>query len=858
MKIGALLRGTIFAVIMVCTQGHAGELLDQNNFNDGIILPWNVSESEEANSDFALVNGEYVITLLKGVPNRWDTQTRHRGLTLQQGHTYTVTFKIRATKATKVYAKIGQMATPYKEYWNNNWNPFSIAANSPTTIKQTFTMNDATDATCEFAFHVGGDLVLSPYPIDIGLDDIYLSDPQYTKPIKPPPVPKPLVRVNQVGYLPFAQKHATVLSASTTPLTWTIKNGSGAAVASGSTTVFGKDEASGDTVHTIDFSSFTTPGKGYDLSVNVPGSNNTSHPFDVQENIYAKLKYDALAYFYHNRSGIEIKMPYCTRPDLARAAGHPSDIATTVEIPSVYTLDITGGWYDAGDHGKYVVNGGIAVWTMMNQYERAALRGARVVAPFADGSMNIPEKGNGIPDILDEGRWEMSMLLKMQVPVDKPMAGMVHHKMHDEKWTALATRPDQDLEKRIIKPPSTAATLNLAAVGATSSRIWKMLDPAFSKKCLDAAEIAWLAAIANPAKYALNTDKLGGGPYGDSCVTDDFYWAACELFVTTGKDVYKTYLQNSAYYLKMPTVFDVAGEDNGLTGAFTWGTTYGCGTITLAMVPNALASTEIAKARAAIAASSDYWIGIIGKEGYRVPIPKGAKGYPWGSNSFILNEALAMALAYDFTNNKKYLDGVSESMDYLLGRNAMDKAYVTGYGSDPVANPHHRFWAFQSNSLFPTAPAGAISGGPNSGLEDPWVRSAGILGTSAQKCYLDNIEAWSTNEVTINWNAPLAWVAAFLDEKQATSINEPHVAVRSANACRIQVHKNVLRASLQTPQKVSVVVSDISGRCVYKTNFGEGKEQSLALSLKSFARGVYTVSMHGTNFRVSQSVTIVN
>src|SRR4029078_6727987 len=94
------------------------------------------------------------------------------------------------------------------------------------------------------------------------------------------------------------------------------------------------------------------------------------------------------------------------------------------------------GWYDAGDHGKYVVNGGIAVWTVMNQYERAALRGT--AARLGDGTLDISDDKNGFPDLLDEARWELDFLLRMQVPDGQPGAGLVHHKIHDKACTALA------------------------------------------------------------------------------------------------------------------------------------------------------------------------------------------------------------------------------------------------------------------------------------------------------------------------------------------------------------------------------------------------------------------------------------
>lgn len=844
------------AALLLAKGANCDELLEQNDFNNGVILPWNLSESKETNSDFGLENGELVVHLYDKAKDKWDVQIRHRGLIIQNGHTYTVKFKLHASKATKVYAKIGNQAGT-KEYWNNNWNPFSLSANQVVSIVDSFKMDKPTDNVCEFAFHLAGALVTETPPFDIFFDDIYLSDQEYKKPDPVPPPPLAVVRVNQVGYLTNAQKHATVVSSATSPLSWSLKSADRTVVLSGTTTVRGLDSASGDNVHTIDFSTFTTPGLNYVLSVNSNGTENASHPFAINKNIYSKMKYDALAFFYHQRSGIEIKMPYCGRTDLARPAGHLPDNAVTepgTDQPD-YSLDVTGGWYDAGDQGKYVVNGGIALWTMLNQYERASLPEIKTASHFADGTMNIPENKNGVPDILDEARWEMEMLLKMQVQDGKPKAGMVHHKMHDIEWTPLATRPDQDKKTRILRPPSTAATLNMAAVAAMSSRIWKTIDSKFSTDCLTAAEKAWNAALANPTDYA-PLHKIGGGPYNDSIVTDEFYWAACELYVTTGKDVYKEYLKNSPRYLEMPTVFTNQGEDSGLDGVFSWGSTQGLGTITLAIVPNGLGASEITKARENIVKSADYFIDILKANNYFTPLKK----YPWGSNSFVLNEAIVMALAYDFKKTDKYLNGVSESMDYLLGRNAMDFSYVSGYGHYSLTNPHHRVWAKQADSTFPSPPPGAICGGPNTGLEDPWVMAAGMRGkTAPQKCYLDNVEAWSVNEVTINWNAPLAWVTAFLDEKNsvsASAITYKSFKIGSVKNIQMKVTNKELSITKNSLEDALISITNLSGRCVYRTKIDGTAQNKIAIPLKTFGKGVYSIVFTGKQGKYVKVFTV--
>jgi endoglucanase len=160
-------------------------------------------------------------------------------------------------------------------------------------------------------------------------------------------------------------------------------------------------------------------------------------------------------------------------------------------------------------------------------------------------------------------------------------------------------------------------------------------------------------------------------------------------------------------------------------------------------------------------------MGCIDKTAYRVPFESAGGRYPWGSNSFIVNNGVIFGLAYDFTKKEAFLKAAVDSLDYLLGRNPMAKSYITGYGARPLQNPHHRFWAHQESSQFPPPPPGILSGGPNSGIEDPYAQAAGLGGCAPQKCFVDHIQSWSTNEIAINWNAPLVWLAGFVDEKAA-------------------------------------------------------------------------------------------
>jgi endoglucanase len=576
------------------------------------------------------------------------------------------------------------------------------------------------------------------------------------------------IRLNQVEINIDGPKRAMLDHPSRKPLRWRLVDSRGRTVASGRTRVFGTDAGSGEHVHRVDFNRAGNAGEGYRLIAGTA----ESRPFRIGDGDYTPLARDALAYFYHNRAGTPILAKHVGE-QWARPAGHIVERATCVsgkdEKGAVWPAcdiakDVEGGWYDAGDHGKYVVNGGIALWTLLNLAER------KDAALFADGAARIPEAGNGVNDLLDEARWEMEFLLKMQVPdgtrmrlpvaqnksgpelrfTDVDASGMAHHKVADEKWTGLPLAPHEDTEKRVLFPPATGATLNLAATAAQCARLWKVIDPAFSARCLNAAERALAAALRNPEIYAV-ADFTGSGGYGDSDVSDEFYWAAAELLKTTGKAQYLEAVRRSPH-------FRTAKVDE-----FAWPSVATLGTITLASGPVGLEAGETKALRGSLIAAADAWLGDIAKTGYALPYD--AAKWPWGSTSSILNRAMVLAIAHDFTGQRRYRDGVIEAMDFILGRNPLDRSFVSGYGARPMQNPHHRFWARQANAKYPPPPPGALSGGPNNSSLGK--DAAAKLGApcAPQKCWLDDVAEFTVNEVAINWNAPLVWVSAWLAEE---------------------------------------------------------------------------------------------
>lgn len=763
-----------------------GNLIKTVTFDGTSFLPWTTSFSQPGEGDAFLEDGWFCIKIRNPGVNKWDAQMRHREMTIHKSHKYTLQLKIKSDKKTRTQIKIGSQSG-WPEYFTQlvdiTEQPQTITA----TIDPSATMKDATeDKLAELALHLGGNMPQGiSMPVKVCIDDVSLIDPEYKAEKAAEASTLPAIRANQVGYFPFAEKFATIISSSTTPADWELVDSQGKSISKGKTTPFPTtpDETSGDSVHWIDFSSVQSAGTGYKIKV----GSDTSYPFDIGKDIYKKIKIDALRYFYHNRAGIDLKMPFAADKKWTRVLGIPdTSVACAPDAGCTYSLDVSGGWYDAGDHGKYVVNGGIAVWTLMNLWERTKYLGTSK-DDFGDSKLNIPEGGNKVPDILDEVRWEMEFLLRMQVPDGKPMAGMAHHKIHDEEWTALATPPEKDKKKRFLRPVSTAATLNLAATAAQAARVFRDYDKTFADKCLVAAEKAWAAAKANPSKLALPTDNHGGGPYDDADLSDERYWAAAELFATTKKPEYLEEVKRSPHFEKGRSKAALADATGKEASSFDWGNVGPLGTISLAIVPGVGVSEGMKKG---IVDSADAYEKMVETQGYRFPMQK--KEYPWGSNSFVLNNMMLLGVAHDVTRNPKYLNAMVAGMDYLLGRNALAQSYVTGYGTNPLRNPHHRFWSHQVDPTLPEAPPGCVSGGPNSGLQDPYVRAMGLVKIvngdavgvlcKAQKCFVDHVEAWSANEITVNWNAPLAWTAAYLDEQAAALTKQIAKKVAPAKA----------------------------------------------------------------------------
>lgn len=562
---------------------------------------------------------------------------------------------------------------------------------------------------------------------------------------------RPRVRVNQLGYLPNRPKHATLISDAKDPIRFTVQDQSGIEVFTGFSEPWSvrPEPTSGLMVHVLDFSNLNVPGAGFRIET----ATQCSHPFEIASRLYEMLAADALRFFYLIRSGTPIVDSVA--PGYGRPAGHlgqppnRGDLAvpawTGPEAQQLYpgwrcegTFDVSGGWYDAGDYGKYVTSGAIALWQLLSTLE---------LLTRADGVLS-----DGFAEMIrTECRWQLDWMLRMQVPAGDPLAGLAFHRVHGTVWSPMPGWAHEDPTERVLHRPSTAASLQLAAVAAQGARLFRASDPTYARILLAAARVAYQAAQRHPRLIAPDDHaRFGGGPYADDRLEDDFYWAAAELWLATCEDAYREHLTSSEQHTA--DAFAVTGFDFDRVTAPA--------RLDLALLGSDLADHE--QVVKSVRVGAERLLELQRRQAWGQPYAP-TEGWDWGSNGRILNNLVVMGVAQLVSGSSRYADAIAIGMDYLLGRNALGQSYITGYGIDYSCHQRTRQFGHDLDPALPPPPRGALAGGANSRPAPDFPYDSRLLGLPPQCCYLDEPTSEVTNDVCIRWNSPLTWIAIYLN-----------------------------------------------------------------------------------------------
>jgi len=539
------------------------------------------------------------------------------------------------------------------------------------------------------------------------------------------------IKLDEVGYPADDPKVALV---SVPARTFQVKrNGDSVVVFKGTLSAGATDPNSRDVVQAADFSDVRTPGKYY---LEVPGVGR-SWDFSIGPDVFSHTYYLAMRAFYGQRCGTAVDLGP-EFPQYKHAACHLEG-SFHASSGRQGRRDNAGGWHDAGDYGRYMVNSGIATGTLLWAFEMFGSKLKNI-------KLNIPESGNGTPDILNEVRWNLEWMLKMQ---DED--GGAWPKQTSEHFCDFIMPEDDHLPSEIIgtgKAPykSTCATADLAAVAAIAARVYQPFDKDFAARNLRAARAAWAWTERYPDVTFKNPPGISTGEYGDPDCNDERLWAAAELWRTTGEAQYSRYfVDHYASYLASLHALD----------AETWRVVAPMGLWAYALAARKDAdSSALAAVREAALDAARKTVERTRRNPYHISLGEG--DFRWGSNGLEANYGMELLIANALSPDRSSFEAALDNLHYLLGRNTFSISWVTQVGVHSFRHPHHRPSGADKN---PEPWPGLLSGGPNADRQDA-ILAALPAGLPPAKVYSDEQGSYASNEVCINWQAMLVFLLA--------------------------------------------------------------------------------------------------
>jgi hypothetical protein len=608
----------------------------------------------------------------------------------------------------------------------------------------------------------------------------------------------PFIKVNQTGYEVDAPKTARVsyfskfgdlsgkayqiINATTNQVAFTGTIGSG----------FFDSASSGEMVHVINFDSLNTAGEYFiripeaglnasarsprDIAEGLNVNNIESVRFSVKQNVYEDLLVDLIRYFYFQRQGIDLEAKYAG--DFARRDLHPLDVTVRKwsdrDNPDATTHDVSQGWYDAGDYGKYIAPANSTVSDLLWAYELFP-------SVFADLRLNIPETDPSnprfvdAPGILSEIKWELDMIKKFEHPSKDgsfyiaanytSIGGTETIFMEDTRTRSTnhnSPAADRDLR-------SHHATAGVAAVLAHAYLIYRDV-PAyadFAEECLTTAIRAW-NWVTNPANPLNMSIGAANRTYTFTRpeLEREMFWAAGALYravKASGGDEarYETYLRNSFD----AAVSGNASPDDHLLRCFDSGRSvnYNHGGKAFKgfvhyLYDNPAPAPALAERFASSSNGFPRWrqqmFGSHNHWGTNYP----TWGYWWGSNQQIAQNSMTFLLGSVIVEGLDKLPAnvvgnMQNTAHHLLGINPMSFSYVSHNGENSVQNIYSGIFSEDSRLTPYKCPPGYFTEGSN-------FYDNRHLSKFDGKCYIDSDGEYTTNENTIYGNAAMVFLMA--------------------------------------------------------------------------------------------------
>lgn len=698
-----ILVGAIFCVPISADSTN----IIRNSTFDSNVRNWGFWTSGTGEAEIKCEDSKLVLYVLDPGTKSWDIQLWHEYVRLYKNGKYKISFDISASTDMKISFYLEGEKSYIKETIEVSKNTY--------TYKTDLEMLAETDLMVMPKFQCGAkgsdsyEIYLDNFVIEL-VDDSNVSYDGFVR-------EEASIIANQVGYKPDAVKVAVFRNFGSAKTFNVVNSLTGEVVYTGEIygEIFNEDAKEANAYG--DFSSVTEEGTYY---ITCEGCED-SYPFEIKEDVYGELTDALVKMLYYQRCGCEV-----VDDDFGHPACHTGD---AIVLGSDETVDVSGGWHDAGDYGKYVTPGAKTVADILQAYRANP-------GLFSDNT-GINESGNGIPDILDEARYEIEWILKMQSG-----NGGVYHKATTESFCGTIM-PEEDTAQMYVTPISTLATADACAVYAMAYEFYKDIDPEFANKCLEASFKAWLFLEKNPDLIYVDPEEIGTGAYSDSNDAQERYFAAAALYSVTKDEKYADYILNNCDEKSKK------GIGTGSIGVH--------GSLILLNMDGISENDEIyVLAMESVIKQADEFMSIANEHPYMLTAEK----LHWGSNGTLAGNASILSLAYKLTGNEAYNKAAYDTIDYLLGRNAVNTCFVTGFGTLYTDDPHHR----PSRVIGKTVP-GMVAGGVNYSYDGTGdlTAKAYLYGMPSAKCYFDVAGAYCLNEITIYWNSPFIFLLSLTE-----------------------------------------------------------------------------------------------
>ena len=737
--LSAMAAGTVCAA--------AGDEIVHLDFDDGTVCGFE-TYLEGGACELRNEDGMLAIDITSCGSLDYANQAYWDGFSLVQGVTYQYSFDISCSIERKLEYRLQLNGGDYHAYLGDQIH----VSQDQTHISVDWTMTEESNPAPRLCFNMGyaDDMTQDPGPHTVWIDQISLTVLDDSGAAADGGAAQgeessvgSLIAVNQAGYRPPDAKTAFICCGDAAVSELCVVDESGSSVLELTAEEPFYDEAAGCRMMRADFSALTQPGT-WQIRAVADGEEILSAPFEIDENRYDDILKSSLQMLSLQRCGTQTSLPDST--DAALFLHGVCHDTPALIYGTDQRKDVSGGWHDAGDYGRYVVPGAKAAADLMLCFEQLGLD--------SDG-LDIPESGNGIPDVLDEARWELDWMLKMQ---DEESGG-VYHKVTCRSFPG-EVKPEEETDELVICPVSVTASLDFAAVMAKASVLYAPYDPEFAKTALEAAQKAWAYGSQNPVGEGFhNPPEISTGEYPDTDTSDELLWAGTELYLAgllaeggemagtkqTGEEAVSSGLNSfGAHGLGWQCVSDYALID------LAWSASHAADGDAFAQLK---AYGE--QAQSYLTQYCSQLVEQAESDGFCLTL---GQDFPWGSNMTVANHAVILALTERMTGEERYAQAAKQNLDYLLGANPTGYCYETGWGTTAPAHPHHRP-SQASGSAMP----GMLVGGPDSHLEDPYAQNV-LAGMAPALCYADNEQSYSTNEVAVYWNSPL--IALLADMKQ--------------------------------------------------------------------------------------------